>query len=108
MRLAKKVSLVSGASQGLGAAMARRFAEEGASVFVADLKEDPGRAVVAEIGARGGRAWVVSLDVASDASWGAACAAVVGQAGRLDILVNTAGINIRKPIEEISVEELDL
>ena len=108
MRLANKVALVTGASQGLGAAIARRFAEEGASVFVADLKEDAGRAVVAEIEARGLSAWFVELDVASDASWRAACATVVRQAGRLDVLVNNAGINIRKPIEEISVEELDL
>jgi NAD(P)-dependent dehydrogenase (short-subunit alcohol dehydrogenase family) len=107
MRLANKVALVTGASQGLGAAIARRFAEEGASVFVADLKEDAGRAVVAELEAHGLRAWFVALDVASDASWRAACATVVTQAGRLNVLVNNAGINIRKPIEEISVEELD-
>jgi NAD(P)-dependent dehydrogenase (short-subunit alcohol dehydrogenase family) len=108
MRLANKVALVTGASQGLGAAIARRFAEEGARVFLADLKEEGGRAVISQLEARALQAWFVELDVARDASWVAAYAKVIEQAGRLDILVNNAGINIRKPIEEISVEELDL
>jgi NAD(P)-dependent dehydrogenase (short-subunit alcohol dehydrogenase family) len=108
MRLADRVALVTGAAQGIGAAIARRFAEEGAAVFVADVEEDLGRAVAGEIEARGRRAWFVELDVTSDASWRAACAAVVKKAGRLNVLVNNAGINVRKPIEEISVEELDL
>ncbi len=107
MRLANKVALVTGGSQGLGAAIVRRLAEEGASVFVADVKGDSGRALAADLSSHGARAWFVELDVTDDGSWRAALAEVVRQAGRLDVLVNNAGINIRKPIEEMNVEELD-
>jgi NAD(P)-dependent dehydrogenase (short-subunit alcohol dehydrogenase family) len=107
MRLKDKVALVTGASQGLGLAIATRFSLEGALVFLGDIKEEQGRAAVADISARGGQAWFVRLDVAEEESWKTALAALLGQAGRLDALVNNAGINIREPIEEMSVENLD-
>jgi cyclopentanol dehydrogenase len=108
MRLKDKVALVTGASQGLGLAIARRFGIEGASVFLGDLKEEEGRAAVAELTSRGVNACFIRLDVTSEESWKAALAALVEEAGKLDILVNNAGINVRKPIEEMSVEGLEM
>ncbi len=107
MRMKDKIALVTGAAQGLGAAISRRFAEEGATVFVCDLNADAGQATVAAIAAKGGKAFFQPLDVAKEASWIAAYAAVVAQCGRLDVLVNNAGINIRELIEEMKEESLD-
>jgi len=101
-RLAGKVALVTGAAGGLGAAIAARFREEGAVVFVADVNAQEGEKTAAPIGAM-----FVALDVTSEESWKAALAAVVAKAGRLDVLVNNAGINIRKNIEEMPVESFD-
>jgi len=108
MRLAGKTALISGAAQGLGAAMARRFAEEGARVFIGDLKAETGNATVAEICGKGGKAAFLSLDVTNEQSWIDAMATVKQEAGRLDILVNNAGINIREPVTAMKVESLDL
>ncbi|MCE5281578.1 MAG: SDR family oxidoreductase [Deltaproteobacteria bacterium] len=107
MRLKDKVALVTGSSQGLGLAIARRFALEGARVFLGDIKEEAGRDAAAELTSRGVKAWFVRLDVSDEESWKAALAALIERAERLDVLVNNAGINIRKPIEEMTVEELD-
>jgi cyclopentanol dehydrogenase len=108
MRLKDKVALVTGASQGLGLAIARRFSIEGALIFLGDIKEEQGRSVAAELSSQGGRARFVRLDVADEESWKAAFAELLGHAGKLDVLVNNAGINIRQPIEEMSVENLDM
>jgi NAD(P)-dependent dehydrogenase (short-subunit alcohol dehydrogenase family) len=107
MRLDGKTVLISGAAQGLGAAMARRFAEEGAFVFIGDLKAEMGNQTVEEIRKKGGRAFFLNLDVASEQGWIDAMAVVVKEAGRLDVLVNNAGINIREPIETMKAEQLD-
>ena len=107
MRLKDKVALITGASQGLGLAIASRFSLEGALVFLGDIQEEQGKAAAAELASRGGRAWFVRLDVTDEGSWKAALAALIGRAGKLDVLVNNAGINIRQPIEEMSVESLD-
>jgi NAD(P)-dependent dehydrogenase (short-subunit alcohol dehydrogenase family) len=107
MRLAGKVTLITGAAQGIGAAIARRFAAEGAMVFIADLKAAEGRALAAELDAKRNRAWFVPLDVSSEADWARALEAVAAQAGRLDVLVSNAGLNIREAIEEMSEASLD-
>jgi NAD(P)-dependent dehydrogenase (short-subunit alcohol dehydrogenase family) len=107
MRLAGKTALISGAAQGLGAAMARRFAEEGAQVFIGDLNAEAGKATVSEICGKGGKAVFLSLDVSSEQSWVEAMSLVRQEAGRLDVLVNNAGINIREPVETMKVENLD-
>ena len=107
MRLAGKVTLITGAAQGIGAAIARRFAAEGAMVFIADLKAAEGRALAAELDANGTRVRFVALDVSSEADWAKALEAVAAQAGRLDVLVSNAGVNIREPIEQMSEASLD-
>ncbi len=93
MRLAGKVALISGAASGMGAAMARVFAREGAKVAVADLLEEEGQAVMAEIIAAGGTAMFLRLDVSEEAEWEAVVAAVTSTWGQLDVLVNNAGIS---------------
>ena len=102
MRLAGKTALITGAAGGLGAAIATRFRDEGASVFVADVTREQGEATAAAVGAV-----FLPLDVTSEESWKNAIAAVLAKAGRLDILVNNAGINVRKNIEEMPVESFD-
>ena len=107
MRMKGKIALVTGAAQGLGAAIAARLAEEGATVFVCDLNEEAGASTVAGIRGNGGAAHFRTLDVTNEASWISAIAAVVSACGRLDVLVNNAGINIREAIEEMTEEHLD-
>jgi len=102
MRLAGKTALITGAAGGIGAEIARRFREEGASVFVCDVNRAEGEKTAASMGAV-----FISLDVTSEESWKAALAAVLELSGRLDILVNNAGINVRKNIEEMPAESLD-
>ncbi|MDP2332037.1 MAG: glucose 1-dehydrogenase [Reyranella sp.] len=94
MRMTGKVALVSGAAGGMGAATARLFAAEGAkAVIVADILDQEGKAVVAEIAKAGGHASYVHLDVTDEAQWKAAVEGAVAAHGRLDVLVNNAGIS---------------
>jgi NAD(P)-dependent dehydrogenase (short-subunit alcohol dehydrogenase family) len=93
MRLENKVALITGGASGMGASMARIFAREGAKVAVCDMLEDEGKRVVDEITRANGAAIFQRLDVASEAEWQAAVAATVAAFGRLDILVNDAGIS---------------
>jgi len=107
MRLKNKTALVTGSARGIGAAIARRLSEEGATVFIADLDEPEGITTAGEITKSGGTAFFVLLDVTSEASWVNALAVIVEQSGCLDILINNAGINIREPIEEMKEKSLD-
>ena len=104
MRLSKKVALITGAAQGIGAEIARRFWEEGAFVFLGDVNEAAGEEKAREMEG----SVFLKLDVALEGSWMKALADIRSRNGRLDILVNHAGINIRKNIEEMPVESLDL
>jgi len=102
MRLSGKVALVTGGALGIGAEIAKRFREEGASVFVCDMNREEGEKTAASIGAV-----FIPLDVTSEENWKTALATVVERAGRLDVLVNNAGINVRKNIEEMPMESFD-
>ncbi len=93
MRLENKVALITGGASGMGASMARIFAREGARVVVADMLEEAGRKIAAEIAQANGAAIFHRLDVSSEAEWQAAIAATLAAYGRLDILVNDAGIS---------------
>ncbi|MFP6650755.1 MAG: glucose 1-dehydrogenase [Dehalococcoidia bacterium] len=106
-RLDGKVALISGGSKGQGAAEAKLFAQEGAKVVLADILDDEGKKVEAEINETGGEAMYLHLDVTSEADWAAAVRATIDSYGKLDILVNNAGILLRKGVEETSAEEWD-
>ena len=93
MRLDGKVALITGAASGMGASMARRFAGEGAKVVVADLLDDEGKQVVADITKANGAAIFCHLDVSSEAEWQAVVDAALAEYGKLDILVNDAGLS---------------
>jgi NAD(P)-dependent dehydrogenase (short-subunit alcohol dehydrogenase family) len=93
MRLDGKVALITGAASGMGRSEAAIFAREGARVVVADLLEAEGRQVVADIKAAGGVALFVKLDVTSEADWREAVATSESSFGKLDVLVNNAGIS---------------
>src|SRR5438094_262242 len=93
MRLEDKVALITGAASGMGASMARIFAREGAKVVVADVLEEEGRAVVADITQANGAAIFRRLDVSSEAEWKAAVDATLAEFGKLDIVVNDAGLS---------------
>ncbi|CAN7770468.1 glucose 1-dehydrogenase [Pseudorhodoferax sp. LjRoot39] len=94
-----KVALVTGASRGIGEAVARQLAARGAAVVVADLREDQGAALARELP----RAMFVPLDVGDEAGWTRAVQAVVGLHGRIDILVASAGIYHTAPLEDTSL-----
>ena len=107
MRLDGKVVFISGGSRGQGAAEARLFATEGASVVMGDILEDEGRRLEAEINESGGRALFVRLDAASESDWQNAIRQTVQTFGKLNVLVNNAAIYSRVPIEQTSAEEWD-
>jgi 3alpha(or 20beta)-hydroxysteroid dehydrogenase len=102
-RIAGKVALITGAAQGIGEAIARRFAREGALVTLADVQRTPAEKVAAEIGAP---ARYVALDVTQPEQWSAAVESVRSAFGRIDVLVNNAGIGLppvaiaQTPVEE--------
>ena len=108
MELAGKVALVTGGSRGIGAAIARRLAEDGAAVALT-YATAAGRAaeVAGHIEAKGGRAVVIQADHADPGSAARAVDQTVDQLGRLDILVNNAGIFVGGPLEEVTVADLD-
>ena len=106
-RLEGKVALISGGARGQGAVEARMFAEEGASVVIGDILDEQGRQTEAELQELGYNVTYVHLDVTSESDWESAVQAAVGTYGKLDILLNNAGILIRKNIEETTEEDWD-
>jgi NAD(P)-dependent dehydrogenase (short-subunit alcohol dehydrogenase family) len=91
-RVAGKVALVTGGASGLGAESARRLVREGAKVALTDLASEAGEAVARAISADGGEAIFFNHDVTSEADWARVVAATLARFGRLDVLVNNAGI----------------
>jgi NAD(P)-dependent dehydrogenase (short-subunit alcohol dehydrogenase family) len=93
MRLKDKVAIVTGGAHGMGEAEARLFAREGAAVVIADVLDEMGEAVAADIAASQGRARFIRTDVSAEADWRKLIDQTIATYGRLDILVNNAGIS---------------
>ena len=107
MRLENKVALISGGAKGMGAVEAKLFAKEGAKIVIGDLLEIEGRKVEAEINETGGECLFVPLDVVNESQWEQAVTAAVGRFGKLDILINNAGIFRTGTVEGTSSDEWD-
>jgi NAD(P)-dependent dehydrogenase (short-subunit alcohol dehydrogenase family) len=107
MRLQGKIALISGGARGMGAVEARLFAKEGAKVTIGDVLEDEGRKLEAELNATGAEVLFVRLDVTREADWQRAVEATMNRFGKLDVLVNNAGISGRGRVEDTAVEEWD-
>ena len=106
-RLDGKVAIISGGARGQGATEARMFAREGAKVVLGDVLDEEGKQVEAQINESGGEATYVHLDVTREDDWRSAVETAVRRYGKLDVLVNNAGILIRKGLEETTVEDWD-
>ncbi|MGW2377728.1 3-oxoacyl-ACP reductase family protein [Kitasatospora sp. NPDC001683] len=106
--LTGKVALVTGGSRGIGAAVAKRLAAEGAAVALTYVRaEEQARTVVKEIEAAGGRAVAIRADLVEPEAAARAVEETVRQLGGIDVLVNNAGFLTYGPLDEVSVEEID-
>jgi len=105
--LTGKVAYVSGAAAGIGAAIARAFAAEGASVLLGDVQEARGEALAAQIRDQGGKAAFIRHDVADEPQWERALAHAVAQFGGLDVLVNNAGIEQTGLLADVELADIN-
>lgn len=106
-RVQDKVILVTGGAMGMGQSHSELLASQGAWVFVADVNQVQGQSTVDGIRKNGGKADFLKLDVTQEADWNVAINQIVERAGRLDVLVNNAGILILKPVQDTSNLEWD-
>jgi 2-dehydro-3-deoxy-D-gluconate 5-dehydrogenase len=103
--LSGKVAVVTGGNGGIGLGMARGLAGAGAAVVVAGRNAEKSRRAVAELAGLGGEAVAIECDVAEEAAVEALVRGTVDRFGRLDVLINNAGMNIRKPVQELTLAE---
>ena len=103
--LDNKIVFVTGAGSGIGEATAKLCAAEGATVIVSDVRLDVAESVAGAIRATGGKADAADLDVTDEATWQSVMAGVAERHGKLDVLVNSAGISVSKPIVETTLDE---
>ncbi|OGB06771.1 MAG: 3-oxoacyl-[acyl-carrier-protein] reductase [Burkholderiales bacterium RIFCSPHIGHO2_12_FULL_69_20] len=107
MRLKNKVSIITGAAQGIGLATALKFAEEGATVIVCDMKADGVDAALAMVRARGAQAQGYAVNVTDRQALDAMVAAVMAHYGHIDVLVNNAGITKDARLQKMTMEQFD-
>ncbi|MBA26710.1 MAG: cyclopentanol dehydrogenase [Chloroflexi bacterium] len=106
-RLKGKVALISGAAKGMGAVEARMFAKEGASLVLGDVLEDEGAKLALEISAGGASCVFTPLDVRKTSQWESAVTKATSAYGRLDVLVNNAGVTSRMNLLDTTEEDWD-
>ena len=106
-RLDGKVALITGAARGLGAETARVLAGAGATVVLTDIRDELGQATAAQLGADGATTKFLHQDSSAEADWALAIAATIKAFGRLDIVVNNAGIEAVCPIVDTTVETFE-
>ena len=105
MNVKNKVIAITGGAGGIGTAQSKLLAENGAIVWILDLAADKALALADELTAQGYQARGAAMDVGCEEDWKNIVDRIVAQDGRLDVVVNNAGINIRKPIEEMNMDE---
>ncbi|OUI87352.1 glucose 1-dehydrogenase [Acetobacter tropicalis] len=104
-RVDGKVAIVSGAALGIGKAAALLLAQEGASVIVGDINKEEGQKTVSEIEGKGGKALFALLDVRKEEDWKSVIEGALSRFGRLDIMVNNAGIAYSGSVESTTLED---
>src|ERR1700674_5055179 len=107
MKLERKVALVTGSGRGIGRTIAERFAREGATVVVADINGNLAAATSEELRANGAKTHPLSLDVTQPEAVDAAVSGITAAFGRLDLLVNNAGVGLTRLLIDTTPEEWD-
>ena len=108
MNLSGKVALITGSGQGIGKSIGTAFAREGATLVISDVIEERARDTAQALSADGGKVSHIRLDVADPASIEAAFGKIVATHGRLDVLVNNAGIGINAPFVDFKLADFEL
>ena len=105
MDVCGKTILITGGAGGLGSEIAKLLASNGAKTIILDICEEKGKTLANDLLLAGHQAWFEKMDVTSEEDWADVVNTVINYTGRIDVLVNNAGINIRKSIEEMSITE---
>lgn len=104
-KLDGKVAIITGASQGMGASHARLFFQDGAKVVITDINAEKGEALANELDPTGEKTLFVKQDVSSEQDWQRVVKETLAKFGKIDVLVNNAGISITKSIFDNSVDD---
>ncbi|MGD8113421.1 MAG: SDR family NAD(P)-dependent oxidoreductase, partial [Sphaerochaetaceae bacterium] len=100
-----KTVIVTGGVGGLGSVMCEKFAEAGNRVYALDLDKEKGESMEVRMREKGYDFSFIQMDLTSEEDWAKAVASIVRNVNSIDVLINNAGINIRKPIEEMNIDE---